>query len=308
MEEDDNVTGFTVSGPLTIQGVSPGEAEVPLPPPSGDSQGSRQDNPWLSENPWVTEAKEPEAGQTTAKTRANNKEKKEKRKKREKLKREAGREAGHAKASAPATAVTKTAEEEEPEEQEEANEDVLAALNMDTAEARAQRELVRTAFVEGSQQADFEAELDEEERKKEEGKKKDTGELPGWGSWAGEGAPKPRPKSKAKAKAKVADPTRKAAHVRVYEGKTEASKYFVDKIPYGYQSPAQYDQEMRMPTGPEWNALPAHLRRIKPKFFSKVGTIVPPLQLVKHLPKESREGVIDSWFKKKQPPRLKSRI
>eukprot|EP00435_Cladocopium_sp_Y103_P039455 s820_g10.t1 len=55
-------------------------------------------------------------------------------------------------------------------------------------------------------------------------------------------------------------------------------------------------------------ALPAHLQRIKPKFFSKVGTIVPPLQLVKHLPKESQAGIIDTWSAKKRPTRLKARI
>ncbi|CAK9050303.1 Uncharacterized protein C57A7.06 [Durusdinium trenchii] len=184
--------------------------------------------------------------------------------------------------------------------------DILAALNMDTAEAREQRELVRTAFVEGSQTQDFEDELEKAEQEKEQKKEKHNGELPGWGSWAGEGAPQRRPKAKAKAKAE--EPRKpKPSHVSIYEGRAEASKYFVDQVPYGL-TPAQYNQELRMPSGPEWNALPAHLQRIKPKFFSKVGTIVPPLQLVKHLPKESQAGVIDSWAARKQPARLKARI
>eukprot|EP00913_Durusdinium_trenchii_P008586 g8063.t1 len=195
---------------------------------------------------------------------------------------------------------------------------------MDTAEAREQRELVRTAFVEGSQTQDFEDELEKAEQEKdhptreEQKKEKHNGELPGWGSWAGEGAPQRRPKAKAKAKAEEPrteqnwlrrnpvsrdqSPRKpKPSHVSIYEGRAEASKYFVDQVPYGL-TPAQ------MPSGPEWNALPAHLQRIKPKFFSKVGTIVPPLQLVKHLPKESQAGVIDSWAARKQPARLKARI
>eukprot|EP00434_Breviolum_minutum_P014402 symbB.v1.2.012699.t1/scaffold812.1/size160323/7 len=168
-------------------------------------------------------------------------------------------------------------------------------------------EIGPVAFVEGSQIEDFEDEVETAEREKEEKNKEDSGELPGWGSWAGEGAPKPRRTPTAKAKAKEA-PKPKPSHFSVYGGKTEASKYFVDQLPYGMKNPAQYNQELRMPTGPEWNALPAHLQRIKPKFFSKVGTIVPPLQLVKHLPKESRAGVIETWASRKQPTRLKARI
>eukprot|EP00435_Cladocopium_sp_Y103_P014142 s2726_g3.t1 len=88
---------------------------------------------------------------------------------------------------------------------------------------------------------DFEAELEKAEREEEE-KKEDSGELPGWGSWAGEGAPKPRrPQPKAKAKEEPRKP--KASHFSVYDGKMEASKYFVDQLPYGVKNPAQYNQD-----------------------------------------------------------------
>ncbi|CAE8623904.1 unnamed protein product [Polarella glacialis] len=205
---------------------------------------------------------------------------------------------------------TEEAEAEARGEEAEA-EDLLGALSMDTQAARDQRELVRTAFVEGTQEDAFEDDIDEADRLKEE-KKNPSADLPGWGSWAGEGAPKPRePKGKGKGKGApaAAVPARAPrGSAQFYEGKAEAAKYFVDKVPYGVQSPEQYDQQLRMPTGPEWNALPMHLQRIKPKIFVKVGTIVPPLMLVKHLPPERREGIMDSWAKSKQPKRLKSRV
>ncbi|CAE8733423.1 unnamed protein product [Polarella glacialis] len=214
------------------------------------------------------------------------------------------------KASADNDLREEEAEAEARGEEAEA-EDLLGALSMDTQAARDQRELVRTAFVEGTQEDAFEDDIDEADRLKEE-KKNPSADLPGWGSWAGEGAPKPRePKGKGKGKGApaAAVPARAPrGSAQFYEGKAEAAKYFVDKVPYGVQSPEQYDQQLRMPTGPEWNALPMHLQRIKPKIFVKVGTIVPPLMLVKHLPPERREGIMDSWAKSKQPKRLKSRV
>lgn len=305
MDQDDNFNGYSVAGPLTIHGVDDGVSAGPPAPavpvanatPASSSRPPKrkaekvepktkekeEENPWLSENPWVQDAEAKETAE--AKGEATSK---AKRKKKRKTKKDEGQKETEVEAEAP-------------------NSDILAALNMDSAEALEQRELVRTAFVEGNQMQDFEAELEKAEREEEE-KKEDSGELPGWGSWAGEGAPKPKPRLQPKAKAKEEPRKPKPSHFSVYDGKMEASKYFVDQLPYGVKNPAQYNQELRMPTGPEWNALPAHLQRIKPKFFSKVGTIVPPLQLVKHLPKESQAGIIDTWSAKKRPTRLKARI
>jgi hypothetical protein len=87
-----------------------------------------------------------------------------------------------------------------------------------------------------------------------------------------------------------------------------SGKYFVDKVPFPFQNPDQYDQEMRMPSGPEWNTMNTHLHRIKPKVCIKAGAIVPPLQYVKHLPPEQRDTAIDAWSAAKQPKRLKARF
>lgn len=314
LEDEDNVTGCSVAGPLTVHGVhaaavvpAPKKHSKKVPPGSGKAKQAAEDTASTNEpatasrpaaqkvdNPWDaawTSAQESanetkETHSTEADKVPNASEKKQTKRKRTKP------DAEHREK------VATSAEQRE-------NEDILAALSFDSAKAQEQRELVRTTFIEGTQEDDFEAEAEEESQKKE--KKATGGDLPGWGSWAGTGAPtrKPPPVDE---EAKKAEAARKKPGVIFYGGQAENAKYFVDKVPYGFRNPEQYNQELRMPSGPEWNALPVHLQRIKPKFFSKVGAIVPPLQFVKHLPRESREGVIEQWAKAKQPKRLKAKI
>merc|ERR1719454_1574918 len=194
-----------------------------------------------------------------------------------------------------------------------ASEDLLNVLDADTEAARQQRDLVRATFVEGTQAEDFDEEKEEKVREAEE-RDKPT-ELLGWGSWTGAGvksrpAPKQSASAKAKAKAKAQHSTPKPAHVQVYEGNAavaKQAKYFVDKVPFPFKNPQQYDQEMRMPSGPEWNTLSQHLQRVKPKVFMKVGAIVPPLNYAKHLPPDQQESAINTWAASKQPKRLKAR-
>lgn len=183
---------------------------------------------------------------------------------------------------------------------------IFAALDQENVDAATQREMVRTAFVSGSQKQDFEdeVELDEEEKRRQEEEKMQ--ELPGWGSWAGEGiAPKKKRKHPPKEDKSVA----KKPHVQVYKGKdSKASKYFVDKPIYPFQSAAQYEKTLRTPIGPEWNALPAHLKRVQPKIVMKVGAVVPPLSYVKSLPAEKQDDVIECWGSKRRKNRAKSRM
>lgn len=185
---------------------------------------------------------------------------------------------------------------------------IFAALDQEDSGLAAQREMVRTAFVAGSQEKDFEdeVEMDAEEKRKQEEEK--LQELPGWGSWAGDGIA-PRKKRKPPP-AKDEKPVAKKPHVQVFKGKdSKASKYFVDKPVFPFQSAAQYEKTLRMPVGPEWNTLPSHLKKVAPKIVMKVGAIVPPLSYVKQLPKETQEGVIECWSnKKRKDNRAKARM
>jgi U3 small nucleolar RNA-associated protein 14 len=191
--------------------------------------------------------------------------------------------------------------------------ELLNVLDADAEAARQQRDLVRATFVEGTQAEDFDEEKDQHLREQEEKDKPE--ELLGWGSWTGAGV-KPRPAAKPKGKPKGSGKggkqhsTPKPAHVQVSETMTASSqaKYYVDKVPFPFKSPQQYDQEMRMPSGPEWNTLSQHLQRVKPKVFMKVGAIVPPLNYVKHLPPDQQESAINTWAASKQPKRLKARF
>lgn len=193
--------------------------------------------------------------------------------------------------------------------------DMLSPLNADSQIAREQRDLVRTAFIEGTHLEDFDAEQDDLASKNQEAADLASGKLAGWGSWTGaciaprrpKGVGKGKGKDKGKGKGDAADQKRQP-RVQFAEGTTEASKYFVGKVPYGFQNHAQYDQQLNMPIGQEWNTLPVHLKNIKPKMFVKTGAIVPPLQHVKHLPPEQRGMAINHWGAAKAPKRLKSRM
>jgi U3 small nucleolar RNA-associated protein 14 len=337
MEDVTQSQGMSVSGPLTVRGVEAqplpqGSAQkatarsisAPAAQPSrskgatsssAESKAPLESNPWLAdaeENPWTAtagaDAATPASSSTVA-VDANNAKRKgaaasaeptSKRKRRRGVKDAVADEVDDAEAEP----VASTSER-------------LNLLDADANAAREQRDLVRATFVEGTQAEDFDQER-EDKMLEEEEKSKPT-ELVGWGSWAGDGV-KARPapkkgkgagKGKAKGKGTSQHSTPKPSHVQVYEGDAAVkaqSKYFVSGVPFPFKSPQQYDQDMRMPTGPEWNTLSGHLQRVKPKVFVKTGAIVAPLQYVKHLDPEQRESAINTWASAKQPKRLKARF
>jgi len=289
---------------------------------TSESQVPAEDNPWNAaadeENPWL--AAEPPADAATpsapsapaadGKKAAKRKGAAASAESGKKRKRRRGREESASEGEA-----------EEHKKEVTSSAELLNVLDEDADAARQQRDLVRATFVEGTQAEDFDEEKEEKMREEEE--KDNPKELLGWGSWTGDGV-KPRDPKKGKGKGSgkgkgkgagkagvVVHSTPKPDHVSVREGDGEAksqAKFFVDKVPYPFKNPAQYNQEMRMPSGPEWNTLAGHLQRVKPKIFTKVGAIVAPLQYIKHLPAEQQEGAINTWAKSKQPKRLKARF
>jgi len=286
-------------------------------------QKSKGKNPWLGdaaeENPWLaTASSEPAAGtdqSSVASALSVTEDKKTKRR-------------GAAESAQPGSKrrrgrSVKDEAEDEKEQESVQNElhmtsadELLNVLDADAESARQQRDLVRATFVEGTQAEDFDEEKEEKLREAEE--KDNPTQLSGWGSWTGAGVkPRPAPKKKQTApkaaalKAGAQHSTPKPPHVQLYDGDADVkaqAKYFVDKVPYPFKNPQQYDQEMRMPSGPEWNTLSGHLQRVKPKIFMKVGAVVPPLQFIKHLPPEQQESAINTWAAGKQPKRLKARF
>jgi len=88
----------------------------------------------------------------------------------------------------------------------------------------------------------------------------------------------------------------------------KSGKYFLKHTPLGWTNPQQWEQELRMPVGQEWNTKQVHLNRIKPKVFVKVGAVVPPLQYVKHLPPKEQEDIVNTYARGKFTKRLKARF
>ncbi|CAK0843301.1 unnamed protein product [Prorocentrum cordatum] len=324
LEQDDAAVECSVSGPLTIRGVAAappsgfprGTAEAAASGSAGASRPSREPRPGrgasappqpgaagqeASRNPWLSAEETPEADGAAGSAAAG-----------------AEEPAVESAPSGPGTKAAKAkkrkrrADADAEPEASAAVEDLLSVLNADTEAAREQRDLVRTAFVEGTQAEDFDAEQDELARKKDEERDNASQALAGWGSWTGAGIAPRRPR-KGQEKPAPEGPAEgqrpRGPRVQFHEGGgAEPSKYFVDQMPYPFQNPDQYEALMRQPLGREWNALPSHLQKIKPKFFSKVGAIVPPLQYVRHLPSEQRDSALKTWAATKQPKRLKAKI
>mmetsp|Transcript_71089 Transcript_71089/g.153214 ORF Transcript_71089/g.153214 Transcript_71089/m.153214 type:complete len:315 (+) Transcript_71089:174-1118(+) len=313
LENEDDATEMGVAGPLTVRAVAKQDVSKRAAKKSGvegsgapaksaaktlgSASSALAENPWMDAPADADEA--PEAGKAAE---AKNPGQKGGKRKRRRENMEAKELAESTARAAPLAAKDDIGQEEH----DEAGEDLLNVFSMDSEAAREQRNLVRTAFVQGSQMDDFEDEQEELAREKEEKDNADD-RLPGWGGWTGTGirARKPRPK-----KQEPEPETKKPSRVQVFEGAgKESAKYFVDKVPYPYQNVEQYDQQMKMPTGPEWNTLPMHLGKIKPKLFVKVGAIVPPLEYVKHLATDAeRDSAIKTWSAGKQPKRQKARF
>merc|ERR1740121_2728748 len=148
---------------------------------------------------------------------------------------------------------------DEPEALRETD-DVMNILDAEAEEAIGQRALVRTAFLEGIQEDDFEDEQEKLAADAEEKEKNRNTELAGWGHWTGDSAPVRKPRKEPKAsQSDASQQRRQPARVQILEGEAKlnaekaSAKYFVDKVPAEFQNPLQYEQQMRMPTGPEWN-------------------------------------------------------
>jgi U3 small nucleolar RNA-associated protein 14 len=184
--------------------------------------------------------------------------------------------------------------------------EVLSALCAESDAVREQRDLVRATFIEGTQEEDFEQEM--QDKKAAEDVEVDD-RLVGWGSWAGDGIKKRRRPRDSSTELRT-QPQRPAQKVQFTDkdALAKSGKYFVDKVPFPFQNAEQYNQQLKMPTGPEWNTLGAYHHKIKPKVFSKIGVVVTPLRYVKHLPADQRDSAIAAWAASKQPKRLKARF
>jgi len=107
-----------------------------------------------------------------------------------------------------------------------------------------------------------------------------SADLPGWGSWAGTGAPVKRQRAKAKVVTKLAQQANVPGlkNVIVSERAVKAAvKYNVESVPYPFTSAEQYERALATPLGADWNTHAVHASRVRPATVLKLGRIIDPL-------------------------------
>ncbi|KAK7203810.1 small-subunit processome [Myxozyma melibiosi] len=126
-------------------------------------------------------------------------------------------------------------------------------------------------------------ELFEEEKKhvvEDEGDKEIDVTLPGWGSWTGMGTRKSSKRFIEKVDGiKTKDrKDHKLQNVIINEKSIKKSaKYMTEKVPYPYETRAQYERAMRMPIGKEWSTQSTLQEATKPRVIVKPGVVIDPL-------------------------------
>jgi len=115
-------------------------------------------------------------------------------------------------------------------------------------------------------------------------------ELPGWGSWAGEGVKmtkrqkwrlnkKKLEKEKELKERAAKRKDAKLKHVIINENVNEKfEKYQLQQLPFEYGNARHYERSIAQPLGPEWNTLTIHSTLTKPAVVTKPGLIINPLE------------------------------
>lgn len=108
--------------------------------------------------------------------------------------------------------------------------------------------------------------------------------LPGWGSWAGEGAPAVS-KNQTRASRKKTKPftPRKDAnleHVIINEARdSNMRKHQVKNVSHPFASIEQYEATQRVPVGRLWNSEDSYHNMIRPGVTVETGEVIPPLEV-----------------------------
>ena len=105
--------------------------------------------------------------------------------------------------------------------------------------------------------------------------------LPGWGSWAGQGAPVAK-KKPIKLKTKPSEPRKDAnlKHVIINEARdSNISKHQVKHISHPFTGIEQYEATQRVPVGRLWNSEDSYHHMIRPRVTVEAGEVIPPLEV-----------------------------
>jgi len=156
-----------------------------------------------------------------------------------------------------------------------------------------QAELFRRAFAapeEAEVEREFEAEKDAVRDRDDYLKRKKAEEnkvLPGWGSWAGDGAPPPRPSKRRlpkkmqppepKPKKRLREDDRKKNVIISAKRMKKMAKFQVGDIPHPFSSREQYEQALSGAVGREWNVSGAVKDMTRASVITRAGKMIRPM-------------------------------
>ena len=109
-------------------------------------------------------------------------------------------------------------------------------------------------------------------------------DLPGWGSWAGQGAPAVKKKqvrhSRKNTKPSTPRKDTNLKHVIINEARdSNISKHQVKRISHPFTGIEQYEATQRVPVGRLWNSEDSYHNMIRPRVTVETGEVIPPLEV-----------------------------
>jgi len=149
-------------------------------------------------------------------------------------------------------------------------------------DSKEQRELIERAFSAPNVEEEFEEEKNQLIEKEENKGKEVQVELPGWGSWSGEGIKaKQKKQEKPKEKKKISrkDDTLKNVVINEKKIAQASAKYTLPEVPFPFTSSDQYERSLLNPLGRDWNTENSFRKLIQPSVSTKKGVIIEPLDM-----------------------------
>ena len=109
-------------------------------------------------------------------------------------------------------------------------------------------------------------------------------DLPGWGSWAGQGAPAVKKKqvrpSRKNTKPSAPRKDTNLNHIIINEARdSNISKHQVKSVSHPFTGIEQYEATQRVPVGRLWNSEDSYHNMIRPRVTVMTGEVIPPLEV-----------------------------
>ena len=136
--------------------------------------------------------------------------------------------------------------------------------------------------------------------------------IPGWGDWVGEGIREKRQRLPRTIR-DVGNSSKSTSSAIVHmlaedTMRAPIMKYQIPVVPYPYKSQTEYEAANSAPIGQDWSTLTAHAEAIQPRLCARLGSVIPPIRLAKHLDADKRARIIEAWDNRKKLKHTKARF